>query len=113
MRSVVRQMKERSRRGLTERPRWAVDEARLRVTLLERKSEGARPRVVVEDESEWDAAGEETTRVMTGAPPRVIDGGRMVETEPPRERTDWEDWDACGSMGAERTEVGEGGTASL
>ena len=52
MRSVVRQMKERSRRGLTERPRWAVDEARLRVTLLERKSEGAGPRVVVEDESE-------------------------------------------------------------
>ena len=45
-------MKERSRRGLTERPRWAVEEARLRVRLLERKSEEAGPRVVEEDESE-------------------------------------------------------------
>ena len=45
---------------------------------------------------------------MTGAPPRVIDGGRMVETEPPRERTDWEDWP--GGNGTDFTEAGEDGS---
>ena len=46
--------------------------------------------------------------MMTGAPPRVIDGGRMVETEPPRERTDWEDWPW--GNGTDLTEAGEDGS---
>ena len=37
---------------LTERLRYAVDEAQLRVTLLQREPDGAERRVVVEDESE-------------------------------------------------------------
>ncbi len=74
------QMKEKSRKGLTERPRCWTEEVR----LLERKSEPRGTRVVVEEEVDV-GMGLETTRL------RGKDGGRMVETEPPRERTDWED----------------------
>ena len=42
----------------------------------------------------------ETTRVITGD----VTSGRMVETEPPRERTDCV---LCDGRGAERTEDGD------
>ena len=101
----VRHMKERSRMpppGLTERPRRCASED---VRLRERKSV-ERPRVVVEDE--WEAGtGLEMTRVIEAGMVPEIDGGRIVETDPPRERTDWADCEAGGAIGAERTEVGE------
>ena len=77
-----RQMKEKSRRGLTERPRCWTEEVR----LLERKSDprGRGTRVVVDEEVEV-GIGLETTRL------RGIDGGRMVETEAPRERRNPDD----------------------
>ncbi len=92
-------MKERSRRGLGERPRWAVEEAR----LLERKSEVGALRVVVEEESEWVVAGEETTREMRGAEPSGMEGGRIVDTEAPLERTD------CECVGGSGTDLGDAG----
>ena len=76
-----RQMKEKSRNGLVERPRCWTDDARLLV-LLERKSAPTPGRVVTEEDEE--GTGLETTRASG------IDGGRMVDTEPPREREDWE-----------------------
>lgn len=98
-----RQSQDRSRTGLWCRE---VDEARrLRETLRERKSEGPGPRVVVDEESEWET-GVDTTRVMAGDVTRGSVGGRMVETEPPRERTDWVLWDG---RGADRTDAGEDG----
>ena len=38
---------------------------------LDKTSNGAGARVASEDWSDWDAAGEETTRLITGASPRA------------------------------------------
>ena len=70
-----------------------------------------RPSVVVDDEPDAEmGTGLEATRVMDGAMTLWIDGGRMVETEPPRERPDWLDWEAGRGRGADRTDAGEAGT---
>ena len=73
-RSEVRQREERSREGLTGRAP-AMDEGSQPPTLLDRPLEktsaGAGAREAGEDWSEWDAAGEETTRLMSGASPRA------------------------------------------
>ena len=105
----VRQMKDMSRMGLTEWPRRASEEVRERER--ERKSEVmVRPSVVVDDEPDAETGtGLEATRVMLGGRRLVIDGGRMVETEPPRERPDWADCEAGSAMGTERAE-GVGGS---
>lgn len=65
--------REKSRNGLTERPRWAREDARLR----ERKS----------DAGVEAGMGLEATRAIWSGFAGAMDGPRMVDTDPPRGRT--------------------------
>ena len=84
-REEARQTREKSRKGLVDLPRCAIEEARLR----ERKSEGEGAKV---EEEVVEGGGFETTRAIWTAAVECgtageAEGGRMVDTEAPRGRT--------------------------